>query len=377
MAIELYLSADYELFFAQNLLPPEQVLIDPTEQLLQACEAVDAPLTLFCDWASLVRYRQWGEDAFVDAVEAQLKQAIARGHDVQLHLHPHWLRTERKPDGSFVFAPKDYLLGSYEEDPEQRYQSMVELIGQGRDYFETLLQPIESSYRCRTFRGGGYGIQPHTEQLFKALQACGMVVDSTVAPGYRLTTDVHRVDFTSLVGRANAWYGVQQGLASPCEPGEGLFEVPIGAADLGEVSDWNPWPEALGRAWDTLRHGGPKYPPRGAPVGWQLEPPLPLMQRPKRAWWNLHAVRHRRYAKLEMQTSARLMRAVMQGHLSRERDYQGTHYLSINSHPKGMQRDHMGALKQFVRGLQREHGAAIRFRTFRALADQWGVSHHG
>ncbi|ABK43666.1 hypothetical protein Mmc1_1155 [Magnetococcus marinus MC-1] len=370
MSIALFLSADYELYFSRNLLPEHEVLVGPTQALLQACEAVAAPLTLFCDVAMLHTYRQWGEEAFVQGVEAQLRGAVQRGHDVQLHLHPHWFRTQRGVDGRLHFAPKDYLLGRYESDASQRFASILAMISQGKAYLESLLKPVNAHYECLAFRGGGYGLQPHSEEILGALQRCGLVVDSSVVPGYRLHTQVHQVDFTKLVGRSNQWYGAALGLSAPCGAGQGLFEVPIGSADLAQVADWNPWPESLQRVWSMLRYGGPAEPLRGEPVGWVSKPPVAFLQRPKQAWWDFNAVRNSRFAKLEMQRYPQRMQAVLKGHLAREAPYEGCHYLSINSHPKGMHAPHRAALQRFVRQLKATYGADIDFPTFATLAKQ-------
>ncbi|MEG3639495.1 hypothetical protein [Magnetococcus sp. PR-3] len=374
MSIELYLSADYELYFARNRLPEAEVLIPPTQQLMAQCEAVHAPLTLFCDVACLMRYQQWGELDFVRAVEQQLQEAIRRGHDVQLHLHPHWFRTQRDDQGGYQFAPEDYLLGSYEPDPAQQPAQFDQMIGQGKAYLETLLQGVDSHYQCNSFRGGGYGLQPGTEALFTALQKHGVVVDSSVVPGYYLKTAVHRVDFREMVGRSNQWFGPEHGLSSSAPKGGGLFEVPIGAANLPDVPSWNAWPEALGRCMNTLRYGGPAQDPRGEPVGWQSPPLLPWHKRPKQAWWDLHAVRNRGFAKLEMHSSSRLMLAIMEGHLEREAPYEGTHYLSMNGHPKGMFQPHFHALGQFVKQVRARYGQGVHFLTFTDLAQRFDGS---
>ena len=72
----------------------EKVLIDTTEALLTVSEELGIPMNIFCDVACLWRYRKLGQQDFPNAVEKQLRQAIVRGHDVQAHIHPHWLKTD-------------------------------------------------------------------------------------------------------------------------------------------------------------------------------------------------------------------------------------------------------------------------------------------
>src|SRR5581483_1985547 len=89
-------------------------MVEPTRALLDTCESIGVPMSLFCDVACLWRYREDGDEAFPAAVEDQLRDAIRRGHDVQAHLHPHWLHARRENGG--WAAPLDtFLVGSLDD----------------------------------------------------------------------------------------------------------------------------------------------------------------------------------------------------------------------------------------------------------------------
>ena len=205
-------SADYELYLGENLLPEIEVLVDPTWSVLDACEAAGVPITLFCDVACLWRYREDGDDAFPDAVEEQLREAIRRGHDVQAHLHPHWLEAQRK-HGRWT-APLDSFLVGALDDP-------APLLARAASYLNDLLRPVDPTYSCVAFRAGNYGLQPNHERVFAALKETGYEVDSSVVPGLVLRNEVNQIDFRGWPERSG--------------PLHGLYEVPIASARFGPV----------------------------------------------------------------------------------------------------------------------------------------------
>jgi hypothetical protein len=178
----------------------------------------------------LFRYRELARHRFVDAVEDQLRDAVRRGHDVQTHLHPHWLTAECKED-TWSFDPESFLLGTL-GDADHVYSETKELLIRARQYLESLLKPMSPDYRTVAYRAGGYGLQPNERAVLKALEDTGYLIESSVVPGMRLKTGRHRVDFTSVPARSNWIIGSEGALER--ESASGLLEVPIpgGTVDL-------------------------------------------------------------------------------------------------------------------------------------------------
>ena len=94
MTIYILYSADYELFLGGNYCNETEVLINPTNDLLNLFDDLKIPITLFADIFSILRYKEKELLDFPDSAEKQLKDAIRRGHDVQSHVHPHWNFTQ-------------------------------------------------------------------------------------------------------------------------------------------------------------------------------------------------------------------------------------------------------------------------------------------
>ncbi|MBD3297502.1 MAG: hypothetical protein GF341_02525, partial [candidate division Zixibacteria bacterium] len=228
--INILYSNDYELYLGGNHLPEDEVLLRPTESLLAACEDLGIPMTNFVDVACLWRYRESGESSFPDAVDKQLTHALTRGHDVQAHVHPHWM------DTNIVRGTND--MAHYETDPDtfllahcaQRAGRHLRDFTTGiatriRRYLDDLLLPVDDDYRCVAFRAGGFGLQPGEHEIIGGLYDAGFRIDSSVVPGMREHTNVNRIDFSDVPTRGNYFIDANDGLTAAAQ--QGLFEIPV------------------------------------------------------------------------------------------------------------------------------------------------------
>ena len=233
--IYILLSNDYEVFFGRNLLPETEVLCAPTERLLESLDTADAPMTFFCDVACLWRYSETGHGDFTVAVEDQLRRIVAAGHDVQAHIHPHWLSAEihRDADGTSYYSIdlNDFGLAGAARNRDQSTRDFTRDIAlRAKSYLENLLTPERADYSCIAFRAGGYCIQPGAEKIFSGLRQAGYLIDSSIVPGMRLESNVNRIDFTNLSGPANYW------AKDVGHTGDGLYEIPVGACFIGSTA---------------------------------------------------------------------------------------------------------------------------------------------
>lgn len=221
-------TADHEMFFGQNLLAEEEVFIKPTYRLMELLERYQVPLCLMTDVCSVQRYKALQiQGNYVACMEKQLREAISRGHDVQLHLHPHWL-TSDFIDGSWHFDHDHYQLHSFGFD-QNDVHCVQRIIAEGKKYLLDLLTPIDPHYDCVAFRAGGWCLQPESE-LLAALADEHILIDTTVYPGGYNKNPVKYYDFRNVPPKMNWWIDPEKGLNH--EAGKAaahIFEVPIGA----------------------------------------------------------------------------------------------------------------------------------------------------
>ena len=231
MAGQIYLlfSSDYELYFGENYLSEREVLIEPTEQILRAFEEEGIPMTLFADVASVWRYDALGvKSDYVLLFENQLRRAIRQGHDVQLHLHPHWM-TSRFDGKKWEMDESKFKLSElgYGVRKNQSLECADEFILRGKEYLEKLLRPVDFSYQCIAFRAGGYGIQPDDKKLIRSLLSAGFMIDSSIVPGMCVKSNVNEIDFRRIPSKLNYRMSSRYGIYE--EDNLGIFEIPITA----------------------------------------------------------------------------------------------------------------------------------------------------
>ncbi len=122
-------------------------------------------------------------DEWDDAV----RETLAQGHDVQLHVHPQW-RGAQYTDGAWRLTA-DWSILNYE--PEEAYRMMLAC----KEYLENLLRPVKPEYRSVSFRSGSWCIAPSPHML-SLLVKLGIVFDMSIVGGVRYETKNISLDYT-------------------------------------------------------------------------------------------------------------------------------------------------------------------------------------
>ncbi|HEY4798602.1 MAG TPA: hypothetical protein VII99_05940, partial [Bacteroidia bacterium] len=161
--LKIFLTFDHELPLGGINTDYKHTLFKPTLQVLQLAEQLDVRVTLFTDVCCALRFKEWDPEKFFRPYEEQVQYAVANGHDVQLHLHPHWLTSDFK-SGSFVpssdFKLSDFRNKKYPDD-------IAGIIEKGVDFLRSSCKPADSNYNCIAFRSGGYNLEPASDIIFQ------------------------------------------------------------------------------------------------------------------------------------------------------------------------------------------------------------------
>jgi hypothetical protein len=168
------------------------LMLKPTERLLKLFNEHEARLTIMADVAEILKFRDYrqerGQDHYhAEAIEAQLQDAVAKGHDVQLHLHPSYFNA-RHVDGHWQQDWSEYDFARLD------YARMDWMIKTGKSYLEGLLQPVKPDYRCIAFRAANWAMQP-SEPAIRVLVDNGFLIDTSVFKYGRRNHPVH-FDYT-------------------------------------------------------------------------------------------------------------------------------------------------------------------------------------
>jgi hypothetical protein len=133
------------------------------------------------------RYPRLGHLA--DQWDEVILDAVRRGHDVQLHTHCQWSRSEFNGE-------KWELLGDWNITHYSRAEAM-EIVAKSKDYLEALVRRADPAYTVRTYRAGSWAIAP-SEHMMEILIANQVVVDISIVGGMRFANSQLSLDYSSV-----------------------------------------------------------------------------------------------------------------------------------------------------------------------------------
>ncbi len=224
--MNIYITLDYELFFG-SAGTPEKCIIEPTNELIKIADKYNFKCVFFVDAGYLIKLKEFSSKfpellKDYNLVSAQVKKLSDTGHDIQLHVHPHWEDTFYDESG-WNFDLSRYRLDSFSED---------QIIGIFKSYKSVLERVTGKSINA--YRAGGWCIQPF-EKLKKAFLECGLTIDSTVFYKGKNSTSTQWFNFENALD-LDTWSFEND----PCiEEKEGSFlEIPIASVKLNPIFYW-------------------------------------------------------------------------------------------------------------------------------------------
>ena len=349
MKLKILLTFDHELPLGGVRTSYKEAMFDPTYRLFELADKLSIPVVLFTDVLCALRFKEWDEKAFYQPYVQQLQDAVIQHHDVQLHLHPHWL-TSTFANHTFI-PSKDYRLADFANN---KTQSIDNIIKTGLDFLKEVGLKADPAYRCNAFRAGGYNIEGATTEILTTLYKYGIRFDSSITKGYYFRSGLSEVDCRHMPASPNWFMGLDGDIRR--EAASGIFEVPIASIPktLFEV------PTRFKMA--KLAAQAPKD------HGFQIHEGNPTDLK----------------SKFSMMFSARMLSfdnyTLSIAYLMKNLDYNVRKYrkydtaiLSVSGHPKSMGDYSFGLMESFVKRVREKYPEA-EFTTFNKLADEMKIS---
>jgi hypothetical protein len=190
--VAIITSLDYELFGdSSGRVDREQIF--PTDHLKNIVSLYGAKLTILFEYGQFKTFEENKHlnDSFEISnarIMAQLVDLVKNGHDVQLHYHAQWYKARYNP----IIQAFDVDL-NHVDFTSLDYQTMVEILKEGKKFLENLLTPVNPDYKCIGFRSGSWAVKDE-QKLVKALKECGFHADSSVVPNVKFESE--QVTFT-------------------------------------------------------------------------------------------------------------------------------------------------------------------------------------
>jgi hypothetical protein len=199
--------------------------------MLNVFDAKGAKLTIMAEMGHYWAMKRYS-DLFIRDInffESQPKNAVERGHDVQLHFHPQWIDAKFE-DGSWHldFSRKTIERLCHNYDEAYFY------LKKGKDELQNLLTPINPDYQCVCFRAGFLQMQP-SENMIKALTDAGFLSDSSVSKGMKANDSLRGLDYSSANSKYRPWKTSDFEICESDESGK-IYEFPIVSDSAGFIS---------------------------------------------------------------------------------------------------------------------------------------------
>ncbi|MDX1651492.1 MAG: polysaccharide deacetylase family protein [Brumimicrobium sp.] len=239
--MNLLLTFDYELFFGKPTGTVSRCILQPTKRLIALGQKHNVKFTFFIDIGFIMRlealkdkFKALNEDYL--QITAQIKELINNGHDLQLHIHPHWDYAHFNGENWEIDLDGHYKLADFDEAESssiiKRYKIALEKL---------------TGKKITGFRAGGWCLQPFS-QFYTTFKEAGIKKDSTVFPGAKLESKHYYFDFRNAPTKGR--YFFEDDLCM--ENKDGYFlELPIGGYKYHPLFFWRLY--ALGRLFPS-RH---------------------------------------------------------------------------------------------------------------------------
>lgn len=220
MARKVVLSVDYEIF-GNGSGDVRQHILEPAERMVRVCERHGAPLTVFFEVEEYLAFERFERQLEIQMgysparlIREQISTLAARGHDIELHLHPQWVGA-RLENGCWLLNDDKNTV----DDLFATQNEVTQYIARRKEVSESIAgKPV------RVYRAGAFSAQPGAK-LLRALADNQVFVDSSVVKGLRKQNGYGQMDYRAAPCAKGPWK-VHTDVAQ-ADPAGTVWEFPI------------------------------------------------------------------------------------------------------------------------------------------------------
>lgn len=199
------------------------LMFDPARRIMDLCDEIGAKYTFFAELGQQFTMKASPDPTHQKTAlewESIMKDAISRGHDVQLHFHPQWSGAYNK-DGRWVLNHAKWSTAKLEKN------ELFDWLHKGVRYLTDLFKGLGVDHKVVAFRGGGYLVQP-SGNIISVLKEVGVLADVTVIKGMKASHEtMGEIDFTYAPSSIDPWFPDPNDLAKSSSRNQGFFCLPI------------------------------------------------------------------------------------------------------------------------------------------------------
>ena len=162
----------------------EKCIFEPIDALTLLIDEVSAKATFFVDIFHYYKLKELkSHHPALDEQEKDFRRNVQHllhlGHDIQLHLHPHWLdAVYLERENRWRFSYERYRLHDLEVS-NRGVESIGGFVKFGKELLLDICREVDSEHEVIAFRAGGFFVEPFS-YIKNALDVNGIHIDSSV-----------------------------------------------------------------------------------------------------------------------------------------------------------------------------------------------------
>ncbi|MDP1746370.1 MAG: hypothetical protein Q8L90_12380, partial [Bacteroidota bacterium] len=185
--MNIYITLDYEIYFGENHGTVEKCILYPTSELIRIAEKHNVRFSFFVDCGFVLKLDEFRKkfpqlEKDYKAITDQIKYLSDTGHDIQLHIHPHWEDSYYNGE-RWIIDVKRYKLVDFKET------EIADIVYRYKKVLTDLTEKQIFAYRA-----GGWCLQPFSK-LKKAFKQNNITLDSSVFRNGSYSSENYHYDF--------------------------------------------------------------------------------------------------------------------------------------------------------------------------------------
>jgi len=173
--IHVIMTIDYEIF-GNGQGDVKRHIVEPMNRLLNITNKHKVPLTIMFEVYEYLYFKKYDKQLQKDLgyspaemIEDQIQKAYNNGHDVQLHIHPQFLKMKYAQKRFIPEIPDLSVLNMTE-------QEVYNLIKSGKEILESVISA--NDYQCTALRLSNMGWIPAPVHVARVMERLGIFVHS-------------------------------------------------------------------------------------------------------------------------------------------------------------------------------------------------------
>ena len=225
--MKILFTLDYELFLGEKTGSMQKCLMEPMQAYAESIEKYGARFTLFVDATYLLKLRDYSSqypllEKEYRSIVKHLQELQHKGHEIQLHIHPHWFYS--------TYNGTEWIL-------DHDHYKLSDLTLKEAEHIFTVSKELLDRIAGKpsiAFRAGGFSAQP-TKMLAHLFQTAGIKIDTSVCPGMWYNSSQQKYDYRKCPNESS--WDFCNDICQEEKNGR-LLEIPIATHLLSPVFYW-------------------------------------------------------------------------------------------------------------------------------------------